>query len=107
MTEQRWNERRSRFVTPSHRFDPKGFLVIETDSDTLARRFVEEHHYSGSYPAARFRFCLYRRNDLVGTAVFSHPCNNATLDQRVPDGACAPGRRARPLHPPRGGRLQR
>lgn len=39
----------------------------------------EAHHYSGSYPAARFRFGLYRGAKLVGAAVFSHPVNDKAL----------------------------
>lgn len=41
---------------------------------------------AASYPAARFRFGLYRGAALVGVAVFSHPCNDAVL-------ACLPGER--------------
>jgi len=53
--------------------------VAEIQDDTTARMFVCEHHYSGTYPAARFRAGLYRLGELVGVAVFSHPCNNRVL----------------------------
>src|SRR5262249_12647783 len=39
----------------------------------------QTHHYSASYPAARWRFGLYRRGELAGVAVFSHPCNDRAL----------------------------
>lgn len=49
-----------------------------------AKRFTVEHHYSGSYPAARFRVGLFRsgaavRHELAGVAVFSVPMNGHSL----------------------------
>lgn len=52
--------------------------------DATARGFVERHHYSGTYPAARVRVGLYRRGELVGVAVFSHPCNDRVLTNVFP-----------------------
>src|SRR5262249_3474031 len=52
--------------------------------DTTARGFVETHHYSASYPAARWRFGLYCHGRLVGAAVFSHPSNDRTLTAVFP-----------------------
>lgn len=49
------------------------------DTDTVARTFVEQHHYSHSYPAARVRVGLYERGTLVGVAVFSVGSNPRTL----------------------------
>lgn len=77
---QRWRERRERY-RPARETISTGHLdVAAIDDDATAKRFVTEHHYSGSYPAARFRFGLYDRGELVGVAVFSHPVNDATLD---------------------------
>ena len=39
--------------------------VAPIADDTTARRFVVEHHYSQSYPAARRRFGLYERGALA------------------------------------------
>jgi len=47
--------------------------------DATPRAFVQQHHYSGSYPAARERFGLYHKGQLAGVAVFSHPTNNKVL----------------------------
>jgi hypothetical protein len=44
-----------------------------------ARAFVLAHHYAGSYPAARRRFGLFHRGELVGVAVFSVPVNDRVL----------------------------
>ena len=52
--------------------------------DATAKAFVREHHYSGSYPAARWRFGLFRRGVLQGVAVFSHPCNDRVLTSIFP-----------------------
>ena len=45
------------------------------------RHFVRAHHYSASYPAARFRYGLFTRGYLVGVAVFSVPMQGAVLDR--------------------------
>lgn len=58
--------------------------MVAIGDDHTARAFVEQHHYSGSYPAARFRFGLYRHGRLVGVAVFSHPCNDRVLTSIFP-----------------------
>ncbi|MBU1483213.1 MAG: hypothetical protein KKH12_16235 [Gammaproteobacteria bacterium] len=54
------------------------------DTDRAARTFVEAHHYSASYPAARLRVGLYRvypftAPKLMGVAVFSEPCQRRTI----------------------------
>lgn len=41
--------------------------------DAAARAFVERHHYSRSYPAARRRFALLQDGILCGVAVFAQP----------------------------------
>ncbi len=84
MNNQRWREGATRFITPSHVFDPRAFDVVTIDADKLAKGFVLSHHYSGSYPAARYRFGLYRRGELAGVAVFSHPCRDDVLTNVFP-----------------------
>lgn len=76
---QRWKKGRSIFVPPAVVFDPRRYFVAPIASDNEARAFVEEHHYSRSYPAARERFGLYEGAKLVGVAVFSHPTNDKVL----------------------------
>ena len=67
------------------RFDPSAFAVEVLRGDREARAFVEAHHYSGSYPAARCRVGLYRRlegwyrGELVGVAVFSVPMAQSVI----------------------------
>lgn len=82
--EQRWLEGRTSFVPPTDRFDPRAFDVAPIDGDAEARAFILAHHYSGTYPAARRRHGLYMRGELVGVAVFSHPCNDAVLTKVFP-----------------------
>ncbi len=47
--------------------------------DTQPKEFIKSHHYLASYPAARFRFGLYRKGELCGVAAFSRPTNDLSL----------------------------
>jgi hypothetical protein len=76
---QRWCGGRASYRPPSETIRPSDYEVAEIADDTTARDFITTHHYSGTYPAARFRVGLYRRGGLVGVAVFSHPCCDAVL----------------------------
>lgn len=75
---QRWDHRRPRYRPSGEVIDPSAYGVEMIPDDRSARAFVERHHYSGSYPAARLRVGLYRSRrwvvpELVGVAVFSVP----------------------------------
>jgi hypothetical protein len=76
---QRWFEGRDSYRPPTERIRTSEYDVALMGSDLTARAFVESHHYSHSYPAARVRVGLYRRGELAGVAVFSHPCNDLVL----------------------------
>lgn len=80
---QRWRDRVGS-LTEGGRFNPSRFDVEVISDDITCRRFVERHHYSGSYPAARVRVGLYDRAELVGVAVFSHPCSDRVLTNVFP-----------------------
>lgn len=81
---QRWRERRDTYRPPTETIRTRLYDVAPIVRDSVARTFVEAHHYSGTYPAARFRYGLYRLGHLVGVAVFSHPCNNRVLTNVFP-----------------------
>jgi hypothetical protein len=79
---QRWRSGRDTYRPAGEPFDPQAYEVAPIPDDTTAAAFVHAHHYSRSYPAARFRFGLYERrgrtgheggDPLVGVAVFSVP----------------------------------
>lgn len=73
---KRWTHRAQRWVAPGRLFQPRDFAVDVPDTETVAKRWIVEHHYSGSFPAARLTVALYgRRAQLVGCAVFSVPMN--------------------------------
>lgn len=76
---QRWNGRATSYRPAGEPINTSAYEVAEITSDAIARAFVEQHHYSGSYPAARFRFGLYRSGALEGVAVFSVPVNDKAL----------------------------
>jgi len=76
-----WRERRDVYRPVGEVIDPRLYEVAPIPDDKTARAFVEQHHYSGSYPAARERFGLYWGGLLVGVAVFSHPMQEKVLDR--------------------------
>lgn len=76
---QRWSGGRTRFRPPGETIDPSRYGVELLVGDTTPRAFVERHHYSGSWPAARCRVGLYRMRELVGVAVFAVPAQAATV----------------------------
>jgi hypothetical protein len=85
---QRWTEHVASWRPAAEPVRVGEYDVAEI-AELEAKAFVKRHHYSASYPAARFRFGLFdRRGALAGVAVFSHPSNDATLDVfRVERGA--------------------
>lgn len=80
---QRWRERRPRYRPSGERIRPAEYAVDLLARDRDARAFVEAHHYSGSYVAARLRVGLWRARPtgslLVGVAVFSVPAQAAAI----------------------------
>ncbi|MEK7178569.1 MAG: hypothetical protein AAB721_02865 [Patescibacteria group bacterium] len=84
---QRWRERRDLYRPAGEVIRTIQYEVAPLADDTTPRTFVERHHYSGTYVAARFRFGLFRGAELVGVAVFSHPCNDKALTNVFPGDA--------------------
>lgn len=78
---QRWRRGRASYRPRGEPIRTERFEVARIDTDREAKAFVVEHHYSRSYPAARRRFGLYERSELVGVAVFSQPCHPGVLRQ--------------------------
>jgi hypothetical protein len=81
---QRWRRGRDAYRPPDEPIRTAEYDVGELPDDTAAKFFVREHHYSGTYPAARWRFGLFHRGVLQGVAVFSHPCNDRVLTSVFP-----------------------
>ena len=79
MNNQRWRDQRDSYRPAGETIRTSAYEVATIASDKVARAFVIQHHYSASYPAARFRFGLYTRGELVGVAVFSQPANNLVI----------------------------
>ena len=84
MSCQRWRGRRDSYRPAGEVLDPSRYGVELLPDDRRARAFVEAHHYSGSYVAARLRVGLFRARapsspELVGVAVFSVPAQPAAL----------------------------
>lgn len=82
--DKRWRDREERWARPGAVLDPTEFGVDVLPREREARAFVEQHHYSGSFPAARLSVGLFRKTGLerarlVGAAVFSVPMQQATV----------------------------
>lgn len=82
---QRWRDRIHTFRPDGETIDTRRYEVAPIAEDAPVKAFVERHHYSGSYPAARERVGLYRGVELVGVAVFSIPCRAEVLTNVFPD----------------------
>lgn len=80
---QRWRDLRGIYRPADEPINTSVHEVAAIDEKT-AKAFVQQHHYSGTYPAARFRFGIFRRGELAGVAVFSHPVNDAVLTKVFP-----------------------
>lgn len=76
---QRWRDRRESYRPAREVVRTSELDVVAIANDATPRAFVEQHHYSGSYPSALERFGLYRRGQLAGVAVFSYPTNDKSL----------------------------
>lgn len=84
---QRWRDRRGVYRPAGEVLDVRSYEVAAIADDTTARVFVEGHHYSATYVAARARYGLYdRRGALVGVAVYSQPVHPGAL-RCLPDPA--------------------
>ena len=75
MKVQRWRERRDSYRPAGEPIDPTRYGV-DVVPEGVARAFVQAHHYSASFPAARLSVGMFRARgtsqpDLVGVAVFS------------------------------------
>jgi hypothetical protein len=76
---QRWRHHSTVYRPAGEVICTTEYEVALINSDREAKAFVLAHHAFGTYPAARLRFGLYHRGDLVGVAMFSHPCNDLVL----------------------------
>lgn len=80
---QRWNKRRASYRPAGEPFDPSR-CSVQPIEEAQAKTFVIEHHYSGTYPVARFRAGVFlkarfARERLAGVGVFSVPMNQQVV----------------------------
>jgi hypothetical protein len=81
---QRWRDGRDSYRPAGEPIRTSHYDVAAIDEDRVAKAFVLQHHYSGSFPAARFRYGLHGPGGLEGVAVFSVPVNSATITNAFP-----------------------
>lgn len=84
---QRWRDHIGSFRSPEEVINTRDYEVAAIADDNTPKAFVEEHHYSRSFPAARERVGLFRHGELVGAAVFSVPCREEVLERVFADAA--------------------
>ena len=78
---QRWLEGEEHLAADDDPIDTWNYEIALIPDDNTARAFIERHHYSGTYVAARRRFGLWHRSgELRGVAVFSVPLSLHSLD---------------------------
>jgi hypothetical protein len=76
---QRWRQRRDTYRPAGEVINTRSYEIAETNSDRTVREFIALHHYLQTTPPARFRFCLYKGQQIVGVAVFAHPTNDRSI----------------------------
>lgn len=76
---QRWRLGRDYWRVDRDEGLRKQDYAVDVISDSVAKQFVVQNHYSASYPAAIERVGLFRGTELVGVCVFSVPMNNAAI----------------------------
>ncbi|MBP2278402.1 hypothetical protein OVY29_23145 [Sphingopyxis sp. SE2] len=87
---QRWRERRALWARDLTVIDPKAYTVDVVEHG-VARKFIAEHHYLPSFPAARLAVGLFGRNAMLeGVAVFAVPATDAVITRHT--GFDDPGR---------------
>lgn len=80
---QRWRRRRDTYRPAGEPIRVSRYGVALLDEQT-AKRFIVEHHYSGSYPAARCRVGLFEVGaGLVGVLVFGVPMQPAAVRKHL------------------------
>jgi hypothetical protein len=80
VSNQRWRDQRDSYRPKGETINTRAYEVAYMAGDKEAKAFVLRHHYSASFPAARFRYGLYRGGRLAGVAVFSVPAQPRCLD---------------------------
>jgi hypothetical protein len=64
-------------------FNARRYRLVEVP-EREARRFVERHHYSHSWPAAKMSLALFEGQHLVGAAVLGVPMHPRVLTKPFP-----------------------
>jgi hypothetical protein len=83
---QRWTERQHSWRHRSEGGFDASRYAVEPVVESVAKGYVERHHYSASYPASKLRFGLFDREQaaLVGVAVLSIPSQAKVLTAAFP-----------------------
>ena len=82
---QRWTERRASY-RPAREVVSTSSLDVTTVPREVAKAFVEQHHYSASFPAPAKDACfaLHLRGELAGIAAFTRPFTPEVITNAFP-----------------------
>jgi hypothetical protein len=72
---QRWTERRETRRPAGELIRTSAYDVERLATASVAKAFVERHHYAGTASSPAHRFGLYRCGELVGVALFGPPAS--------------------------------
>lgn len=76
---QRWLNKRGSFVSDNEIINPREFEIVELRKHSEAKRFVEEHHYSGSVPTIIRCFGLLQGSVLASLRELRNYNQGATM----------------------------
>lgn len=86
--ESGWCQRSTARVRSWRHVSEGGFnarrYAIRQIGEATAKAFVLDHHYSGSFPAARQAYGLFERDWLVGAAVLGEPMHPKVITKALP-----------------------
>ncbi|MEU7802673.1 hypothetical protein AB0B10_25775 [Micromonospora arborensis] len=82
---QRWRAGRHSWRHRSEGGFDHRTLEVAAAPEAEVKRFVLDHHYAATFPAARLRYGLYRRGQLVGAIVLGVPMSAQVLTNVFPE----------------------
>lgn len=89
---QRWQSGNSTYRSGGEVIDTSRYeVVVSCERD--AKQFTQTHHYSKTYPAARYRVALmhkraFHKEEIAGVAVFSVPMIDILPALKSGDSCC-------------------
>lgn len=83
---QRWREGRTTWKTPAQGYFDSSVWEVTDIAESPAKEFTVKHHYSRSYPAAKYRFGIVNKEtgELGGILIYGPGVQRKTLENAFP-----------------------